>query len=105
MPARRDFLAILATASALPLAGPVATAAEQAASAKKYATGVTDTKIKIGQTMPYSGANSVFSTLGRAEAAYFTMINDQGGINGRRIELISLDDGFSPPKTVEQIRR
>jgi branched-chain amino acid transport system substrate-binding protein len=69
------------------------------------APGVTDNEIKIGQTMPYSGPASSFSVIGRAEAAYFRMINEQGGINGRKITLISLDDGYSPPKTVEQTRR
>ena len=69
------------------------------------APGVTDTEIKIGQTMPYSGPVSAYGVIGRTEAAYFQMINDQGGINGRKITLISLDDGYSPPKTVEQVRR
>jgi branched-chain amino acid transport system substrate-binding protein len=72
---------------------------------KNYAPGVSDTEIKIGQTMPYSGPLSAFGTIGRAEAAYFAMINNQGGVNGRKINLISLDDGYSPPKAVEQIRR
>jgi ABC-type branched-subunit amino acid transport system substrate-binding protein len=72
---------------------------------KKYGPGVTDTEIKIGQTQPYSGPASSYGTIGKAEAAYFKMINDQGGVNGRRINLISLDDGYSPPRTVEQIRR
>lgn len=69
------------------------------------APGVTDTEIKIGQTMPYSGPASAYGVVGRTEAAYFRMINEQGGINGRKINLISVDDGFSPPKTVEQTRR
>jgi branched-chain amino acid transport system substrate-binding protein len=69
------------------------------------APGVTDTEIKIGQTIPYSGPASAFGAIGRTEAAYFRMINDQGGINGRKINFISLDDGYSPPKTVEQVRR
>ncbi|HLW92741.1 MAG TPA: ABC transporter substrate-binding protein [Roseiarcus sp.] len=69
------------------------------------ATGVTDTEIKIGQTMPYSGPASAYGVIGRVDAAYFKMINDQGGINGRKINLISLDDGYSPPKAVEQIRK
>ena len=69
------------------------------------APGVTDTEIKIGQTMPYSGPLSAYGVIGRAEAAYFKMINEQGGVNGRTINLISLDDGYSPPKTVEQTRR
>ncbi len=67
--------------------------------------GVTDTEIKIGQTMPYSGPASAYGVIGRTEAAYFKMVNDQGGVNGRKINLISLDDAYSPPKTVEQIRR
>ena len=69
------------------------------------APGVTDTEIKIGQTMPYSGPVSAYGIIGRTEAAYFQMINEQGGVNGRKLNLISLDDAYSPPKTVEQIRR
>ncbi|HWG79937.1 MAG TPA: ABC transporter substrate-binding protein [Stellaceae bacterium] len=76
-----------------------------AAAQKKYAPGVTDTEIKIGQTMPYSGPASSYGTIGRAEAAYFAMINEKGGVNGRKINLISLDDGYSPPRTVEQVRK
>src|SRR3954452_15125362 len=72
---------------------------------KKYDAGATDTEIKIGQTMPYSGPLSAYGTIGKVEAAYFRMINEQGGINGRKIALLSLDDGFSPPKTVEVTRR
>jgi len=72
---------------------------------KKYDPGASDTSIKIGSTMPYSGPNSAFAVVGRAEAAYFKMINDQGGINGRKIDYISYDDSYSPPKTVEQVRR
>ena len=71
----------------------------------RYGPGVTDTTITIGQTMPYSGPLSAFGTIGRAQAAYFNMINAQGGINGRKIQLISLDDGYSPPKTIEQTRK
>jgi branched-chain amino acid transport system substrate-binding protein len=67
--------------------------------------GVTASEIKIGQTMPYSGNASAYGTIGRSELAYFKMINEEGGINGRKIDLISLDDGYSPPKTVEQVRR
>jgi len=69
------------------------------------APGVTGTEIKIGQTMPYSGPASAYGVIGRTEAAYFKMINEQGGVNGRKINLLSLDDGYSPPKTVEQVRR
>ena len=72
---------------------------------KKYGPGASDTEIKIGQTMPYSGPASAYGTIGKAEAAYFQMINDEGGINGRKLKLISLDDGYSPPKAVEQVRR
>jgi branched-chain amino acid transport system substrate-binding protein len=72
---------------------------------KKYDPGASDTEIKLGQTMPYSGPLSGFITLAKAELAYFDMINAQGGINGRKVRLISLDDGFSPPKTVEQTRK
>ena len=67
--------------------------------------GVTNTEIKIGQTIPYSGPLSSRSVLGRTEAAYFRMINEQGGVNGRKLNFISVDDGYSPPKTVEQTRR
>jgi branched-chain amino acid transport system substrate-binding protein len=69
------------------------------------APGITDTEIRIGQTMPYSGPASAYGVEGKADAAYFRMINEMGGVNGRKINLISLDDGYSPPKTVEQIRR
>ncbi len=62
-------------------------------------------EIKLGQTMPYSGPGSIYGTIGRTEAAYLRMINDQGGVNGRKIVLISLDDGYSPPKTLEQTRK
>jgi ABC-type branched-subunit amino acid transport system substrate-binding protein len=72
---------------------------------KKYGPGVTDTEIKIGSTNPYSGPASAYGTIGRAETAYFAMINERGGVNGRKINFISLDDGYSPPRTVEQIRK
>jgi len=72
---------------------------------KKYDPGASDTEIKLGQTMPYSGPLSGFITLAKAEIAYFDMINAQGGVNGRKIRMISLDDGFSPPKTVELTRQ
>jgi len=67
--------------------------------------GVTATEIRIGQTMPYSGPVSAFGALGKGEVGYFRMINERGGINGRKVNLISLDDGYAPPKTVEQTRR
>ena len=79
--------------------------AQPAAAQKKNGPGVTDTEITLGQTMPYSGPLSAYGTIGKAETAYFAMINEQGGINGRKIKLISLDDGYSPPKTVEQTRK
>ncbi len=67
--------------------------------------GITDTEIKIGNIMPYSGPASAYGAIGRGEAAFFKMINEQGGINGRKINLLSVDDGYSPPKTVEAARR
>jgi len=72
---------------------------------KKYDTGATDTEIKIGNIMPYSGPASAYGVIGKTEAAYFKKINDAGGINGRKINFISYDDGYSPPKTVEQARK
>src|SRR4030081_3449881 len=72
---------------------------------KKYDTGATDTEIKIGNIMPYSGPASAYATIGKTEAAYFNKINAEGGINGRKINFISYDDGYSPPKTVEQARK
>ena len=75
------------------------------AQAAKYGPGASATEIKLGQTMPYSGPASAYGTIGKVEQAYFKMINDNGGINGRKVTLISLDDGYSPPKAVEQVRR
>ena len=86
-------------AANLVLAGGSALAAGQ------YGPGVGDTEIKIGNTMPYSGPASGYSAIGKSLAAYFAMISDQGGINGRKINFISRDDGYSPPKTVEQVRK
>lgn len=82
-----------------------ALAAAPASAQKKYGPGASDTEIKIGQTMPYSGPASAYGTIGKVEAAYFKKINDEGGINGRKIVLLSEDDGYSPPKAVEQIRK
>ena len=79
--------------------------ASTAVAGGNYGPGVTDTEIKIGQTMPYSGPASAYGTQGRVEDAFFAMINAKGGVNGRKIRLISLDDGYSPPKTVEQTRK
>jgi branched-chain amino acid transport system substrate-binding protein len=72
---------------------------------KKYDTGATDTEIKIGNIMPYSGPASAYGVIGKIEEAYFKMINEQGGVNGRKINFISYDDGYSPPKAVEQARK
>ncbi|UPK30552.1 ABC transporter substrate-binding protein [Bradyrhizobium sp. 195] len=75
------------------------------ASEKRYGPGVSDTEIRIGNTMPYSGPLSAYGLIGRTEAAYFKKVNDEGGVNGRTIKFISYDDAFSPPKTVEQTRK
>src|SRR4030088_284596 len=72
---------------------------------KKYDTGATDTEIKLGNIMPYSGPASAYGVIGKIEDAYFKMINEQGGINGRKIQFISYDDGYSPPKAVDQARK
>jgi branched-chain amino acid transport system substrate-binding protein len=87
------------SAAGLILASGLALAAGQ------YGPGASDTEIKIGNTMPYSGPASAYGIIGKTEAAYFAMINEQGGINGRKINFISRDDGYSPPKTVEQVRQ
>ncbi|MGB3867791.1 MAG: ABC transporter substrate-binding protein [Xanthobacteraceae bacterium] len=79
--------------------------ATSARAEKKYGPGVTDTEIVLGQTMAFSGPASAYSAIGKTEAAYFKMINDRGGINGRKITLIAYDDAYSPPKTVEQVRK
>jgi len=89
------------TALCLSLAGFAMSASAQ----KKYDPGASDTEIKIGQTMPYSGPASAYGTIGKVQAAYFKQLNEQGGVNGRKINFISLDDGYSPPKTVEMVRR
>lgn len=89
---------------ALVLAGS-ATLAAPAIAQTKLSPGVTATEILLGQTMPYSGPASGYAPIGHVEVAYTEFINDQGGINGRKIRLLSLDDGYSPPKTVEQTRR
>ena len=80
-------------------------AAWPAAAQKKYDTGATDTEIKIGQTVPFSGPASAYAGIGKTEAAYLKMINDQGGINGRKLNLIQYDDGYSPPRAVEHVRK
>jgi branched-chain amino acid transport system substrate-binding protein len=80
-------------------------AVEAVAAEKQYGPGVTDTEIKIGQTVPYSGPASAFSSYGRVMTGYFQMLNEKGGINGRKVNLISLDNAFSPPKAIEQSRK
>src|ERR1700726_914434 len=83
----------------------IAFASGTALAQKKYDTGATDTDIKIGNIMPYSGPASAYGVIGKTEDAYFKMINSEGGINGRRINFLSYDDGYSPPKAVEQARK
>ncbi|KYG97230.1 ABC transporter substrate-binding protein [Bradyrhizobium sp. DOA1] len=100
MPAVTGKLAAASLALAL-LAATTSTASAQ----KKYDTGATDTEIKIGNIMPYSGPASAYGIIGRTEAAYFKKINEEGGINGRKINFVSYDDAYSPPKTVEQARK
>jgi branched-chain amino acid transport system substrate-binding protein len=95
-----NHIGIFGLAALLGLSGGSGIAAET-----KYGPGVSDSEVLIGQTNPYSGPLSSYGTQGRAETAYYQMINDQGGVNGRKIKLLSLDDGYSPPKTVEQHRR
>jgi len=97
--------ALAPVGSALALALAIAALAMTPALAAENAPGVTATEIKIGQTMPYSGPASAYSAIGKAELAYIAMINEQGGINGRKINLVSVDDGYSPPKTFEDTRR
>src|SRR5947199_1502064 len=88
-------------AAAIAFAGTGGSALAQ----KKYDTGATDTEIKIGNIMPYSGPASAYGVIGKTEEAYFKMVNDNGGIKGRKINFISYDDGYSPPKAVEQVRK
>jgi len=83
----------------------IAAFAMPASAQKKYDIGASDTEIKIGQTMPYSGPASAYGVIGKVQAAFFKQLNEQGGVNGRKINFISLDDGYSPPKTVEMVRR
>ncbi|MBR0777176.1 ABC transporter substrate-binding protein [Bradyrhizobium diazoefficiens] len=100
-PSRRDFSAgALAAIAASTLPAPYVWAAE-----KKYDAGASDTEIKIGQTVPHSGPGSLYGVLGRVGEAYFQMLNDQGGINGRKVKFLTLDDAYSAPKCVEATRR
>jgi ABC-type branched-subunit amino acid transport system substrate-binding protein len=100
MPAVTGKLAAASLALAL-----IAASTSIASAQKKYDTGATDTEIKIGNIMPYSGPASAYGIIGRTEAAYFKKINDEGGINGRKINFVSYDDAYSPPKAVEQARK
>jgi branched-chain amino acid transport system substrate-binding protein len=100
MPVIAIRLAIASAALAL-----LAASTSGALAQKKYDVGATDTEIKIGNIMPYSGPASAYGVIGKTEAAFFKKINDAGGINGRKINFISYDDGYSPPKTVEQARK
>jgi branched-chain amino acid transport system substrate-binding protein len=97
----RNGIFYLATATAV----AAALSASPASAQKKYDAGATDTEIKIGQTVPFSGPASAYATIGKAQAAYIKMVNDQGGVNGRKINLIQYDDAYSPPKAVEQVRK
>jgi ABC-type branched-subunit amino acid transport system substrate-binding protein len=103
---RHAFSHDLRLAKSLVLAGLLAAAIAGTAHAqKKYDPGATDTEIKIGNIMPYSGPASAYAVIGKTEVAYFNKINAEGGINGRKIDFISYDDGYSPPKAVEQARK
>src|SRR2546430_3429238 len=93
-------LAVFSTALAV-----IAASSSGALAQKKYDTGASDTEIKVGNIMPYSGPASSYGLIGKTEEAYFKMINDQGGINGRKINFVTYDDGYSPPKAVEQVRK
>jgi branched-chain amino acid transport system substrate-binding protein len=97
----RNGIFYLAAAAAM----TIALSATPASAQKKYDPGATDTEIKIGQTVPFSGPASAYATIGKAQAAYIKMVNDQGGVNGRKINLIQYDDAYSPPKAVEQVRK
>src|SRR4029450_13101067 len=99
MPVRMQNLVAL---TMFAVAAPVATTAQ---AQKKYDPGASDTEIKIGNIMPYSGPASAYGTIGRAQAAYFNKINAEGGVNGRKINFITYDDAYSPPKAVEQARK
>src|ERR1700730_10495420 len=99
MPVRKRGLAALTVfAIAAALINP-------ASAQKQYGPGVDDREIKVGNIMPYSGPASAYAVIGKTEAAYFSKINAEGGINGRRINFISYDDAYSPPKAIEQARK
>lgn len=96
---------LLAAGLGLTVASPFIMRAASAAGEKKYDVGATDAEVRLGQTIPYSGAGSLYSVIGRAQSAYFDMLNEKGGINGRKIKFLSLDDAYSAPKCVEATRR
>jgi len=98
MKTRRTFLASSAAAAAATATGAWPARADNA-------PGITDAEIKIGQTMPYSGPASAYGVIGKTEIAYFKMVNEAGGVNGRKINLIQYDDAYSPPKAVEHVRK
>src|ERR1700687_270490 len=97
---RRDFCA---TAIATIVAS--ASTSSVKAAEKKYDTGASDTEIKLGQTVPHSGPGSLYGVIGRVGEAYFQMLNDKGGINGRKVKFFTMDDAYSAPKCVEATRR
>ena len=90
---------------AMAIASTVAITATAASAQKKYDAGASDTEIKIGNIMPYSGPASSYGVIGKTEEAFFRMINAEGGINGRKINFITYDDAYSPPKAIEQARK
>ena len=100
---RRTLLKAGLTLGALQFVSPVVSRATTAH--KEYGPGASDSQIKIGNIMPYSGPASAYAVIGKTEAAFFQMINDEGGIGGRKIDFTSYDDGYSPSKTVEQARK
>src|SRR5258708_11627536 len=87
------------------IAGLAVSVAGPALAQKKYDAGATDTEIKIGNTNPYSGPASAYGLIGKTIDAYFKKVNAEGGINGRKVNFITYDDGYSPPKAVEQVRK
>ena len=91
--------------AAISAAFALCTAMNPALAQKSYDSGASDTEIKIGNIMPYSGPASAYAVIGKTEEAYFNKVNAEGGINGRKIKFISYDDAYSPPKTVEQARK
>src|ERR671929_915117 len=98
-------MGVKACSTALALLAGLALGLGSALAQKKYDPGASDTEIKIGNIMPYSGPASAYGVIGKTEEAYFRKINAEGGINGRKINFISYDDAYSPPKTVEQARK